>query len=109
MPLISNTYTVSIHIHVNNVEVHMDTLSRKQESEFKRAFLSYFKPLNKNQYLELDLDSNNEYAVLKCTNQHDIPCELPKEITSRLNQYVYIPVVSEWKPTDRITIVMSFL
>ena len=101
--------TVSIHVYVNNVELNIDKLTRKQGLEFRRAFLSYFKPHNKNQYLELDIDSNYEYGILKCTNQHDELCELPKEITSRLNQYVYIPVSAEWKPTDHITVIMSYL
>lgn len=101
--------TVSIHMYLNGAEINVETLSRKQSYEFQRAFLSYFKPHSKNQYLEIDLDSHNEYGILKCTNQHDMPCEIPKEITSRLNQYIHLPVSAEWKPSDRITVVMSNL
>jgi hypothetical protein len=96
----------TIHLYINNVAVNVDTLTKKQSAEFRRALLAVLKPANKNCYLELDLDSSDEYGILTCTDENDMDMSFPVEVKSRTNKYVYIPV-DEWNPEHRTTILIS--
>lgn len=98
----------TIHLYINSVAVNVGNLNKKQSTEFRRALLAVLKPFNKNCYLELDLDSHDEHGILTCTDQHDEVASLPPEVTCRTNKYVHIPMGSEWKPDDRVTVLISF-
>ena len=99
----------TVHLYINNVDVNVDNLNKKQAAEFRRALLSVLKPFNKNCYLELDLESHDEHGILTCTDQNDETMSLPPEVTSRTNKFVNIPMGSEWNPEDRVTVLMSYV
>lgn len=99
----------TVNLYINDVAVNVDNLNKKQSAEFRRALLTVLKPANKHLYLELDLDAHEEHGILTCTNEDDAIVCLPPEVVSRVNKFVYVPVVSEWNPTSRITVLMSLM
>jgi hypothetical protein len=96
----------TVHLYINNVAVNVETLNRTKAAEFRRVVLELLKPANKNCYLELDLDSNDEHGILTCTDQHDKDMCFPPEVVSRMNKYVYVPL-GEFNPENRTTILIS--
>ena len=106
-----NISSISVHLYVNGAPVNVGTLSKRKGMDFKNALLALLKPANKNQYLEFDIDTHDEYGVLTCTNEVDAPCAIPSSVTSRLNKYIVLAMdsYSEWSGGDRVTILMSVI
>jgi hypothetical protein len=104
----SNIMTsIAVYLYINNVSTNVCELNRKQSFELNHALLATLKPLNKNCYLELDLETNDEYAILTCTDTHDKPCNLPPDVTARINKYIAV-TTNEWK-TGNLKILLSML
>jgi hypothetical protein len=103
------TKSIAVHLYINNVAVNVYNLTKRQSHEFRRALLNTIKPANKHRYLELDLDSNEEYGILTCTDESDTPVDVPNDISVRVNKYMHVPVESEWKTDERVTVLMSIL
>jgi hypothetical protein len=105
-----NMTSIAVHLYINGYAMNVYNLNKLQAKEFHRALLQHLKPINKNQYLELDLDSNEEYGILKCTNEHDTFVELPTEVVSKINRYMYIPVSNNvWNTEDKISVLLSLM
>jgi hypothetical protein len=107
----SSVSAVSVHLYINGAPVDVGTLSKRKGMDFKTALLAFLKPSNKNQYLELDIDSNDEYGILRCTDEVDAECCIPPLTLSRLNKYTTISMTSysEWMADERVTVLLSVL
>jgi hypothetical protein len=101
--------SIVVHMYVNNIAIDVYNLTKTQSFEFRSALLNQLKPLNKQFYLELDLEFNEEYGILKCTNEHGEYVAIPNDILSKINRYIYIPipVSNGWKSEDKITVLLS--
>ena len=106
----SSTMTVkkiAAYLYIDNVSKNVCELNRTQGYALKLALLQTLKPANKHCYLEVDLDSNDEYAILTCTDEHDKQSELPIDLVSRTNKYIPV-IIPEWK-VGNIKILLSTL
>lgn len=99
--------SIAVYLYINNASVNVCELTKTQGFELKQALLTTLKPMNKNCYLELDLETNDEYAVITCTDQDDKPCNLPPDLTARTNKYITV-TTNEWK-TGNLKILLSML
>ena len=88
--------SIAVYLYINNESKNVCELNRTQGFELKQALLATLKPHNKNCYLELDLDANDEYAILTSTDEDDKPCNLPPDVSARINKYIAI-TTNEWK------------
>ncbi len=97
IPAMTAIKSISVYLYINSVSKNVCELNRTQGFELKQALMAILKPHNKNCYLELDLDTNDEYAILTCTNEDDKPCDVPPDVTARINKYIAVTTSNEWK------------
>jgi hypothetical protein len=83
--------SLSVHIYINGAAVNVCEFNKTKSHDFRTVVLHTLKPLNKNHYLELDMDSNEEYAIITCTNEDDKTIPIPSDVTARANKYIGIP------------------
>ena len=88
--------SLAVHIYINGASVNAYEFNKTKSYEFRNVVLLALKPINKNHYLEIDMDSNDEYGVITCTNEHDIVINIPSDVVARVNKYIAIPYPS-WK------------
>lgn len=88
--------SLAVHIYVNGSSVNAYDFNKTKSYEFRNVALAALKPLNKNHYLEIDMDSNDEYGILTCTNENDIVINVPADVVARVNKYIAIQSAS-WK------------
>jgi hypothetical protein len=107
MTSITTITSIAVYLYINNASKNVCELNRTQGFELRNALLATLKPYNKNCYLELDLDTNDEYAILTSTDEDDKPCNLPPDVTARINKYIAV-LTNEWK-TGNLKILLSKL
>lgn len=99
--------SIAVYLYINNASVNVCELNRTQAFELKQALFAELKPLNKNCYLEFDLETNDEYVILTCSDEHDKVCKLPSDLVVRTNKYITI-TSNIWKQGN-LKILMSLL
>ena len=87
----AQTTALAVHIYIDGAAVNACEFNKTKTREFQSVLLNALKPANKNHYLELDMDSNDEHSVITCTNEHDAAIPIPADILARTNKYVAIP------------------
>lgn len=97
--------SIAVHVYINGCPVNVYTLNKEHATEFRRALLQHLKPINKHQYLELDLDSNEEYGILHCTDEHDKSIQIPSDVISKINKYICIP----WNLEHKLSVLLSLM
>lgn len=80
--------SLSVHIYINGSAVNACELTQTQCSELKNQVLQVLKPMNNHYYLDLDLDTNEEYGIITCCNSNT---KIPSDVISRINKYISIP------------------
>jgi hypothetical protein len=100
--------SLAVHIYVNGASVNACEFSRKQCFELNQLILNVLKPASKNQYLDLDMDSNDEYGIITCTDAQDNAAIIPSDVAARANKYISIPTSSEWTQGN-LKILLSIL
>jgi hypothetical protein len=100
--------SLAVHIYINGVAVNACELNRTKSYEFRMIVLNTLKPMNKNHYLDIDMDSNDEYGIITCTDEHDKVIPIPPDIIARTNKYIGIPTSSDWT-YGNIKILLSFI
>ena len=88
--------SLALHIYINGVAVNVCELNKTKSNELRAQVMNALKPANKNHYLELDLDSNDEYGIITCTDEHDKDIPIPSDVITRTNKYIPIPTSSSW-------------
>ena len=89
--------SLGVFIYINGVAVNACEFNKTKSNEFRTVVLNALKPANKNHYLELDMDSNDEYGIITCTDEHDNVIPIPSDVSARTNKYIGIPPSSTWR------------
>jgi hypothetical protein len=100
--------SLAVHIYINGSAVNACEFNKTKSNEFRTLVLAALKPVNKNHYLELDMDTHDEYGILTCTDERDNPITVPSDVSTRTNKYIAISPSSAWTHGN-LKILMSFL
>lgn len=88
--------SLAVHIYINGVAVNACELNKTKSNEFRAQVMNALKPANKNHYLELDLDSNDEYGIITCTDADDNIIPIPSDVIARTNKYIAVQTSPTW-------------
>jgi hypothetical protein len=97
--------SLAVHIYINGNAVNTYEFNKTKSNDFRTVTLATLKPVNKNHYLELDMDSNDEYGIITCTNEHDTVINIPSDVIVRINKY--IPITSSNWTYGNLKILLS--